>query len=161
MNLKSFATFGLISFVTFSGIQGAFEQQISASEVTNQVSQSFAIAQAPKVAVVKTGNFVKAEQPTSGTARIINQNGKQYLDLGQNFKTSDKGPDLHVILYKTSAVPVSNIKASDYVVLGALKKFNGNQRYAIPANVNLNNYKSAAIWCRKFNATFGYAALGK
>ncbi|MGG6263673.1 DM13 domain-containing protein [Leptolyngbya sp. AN03gr2] len=39
------------------------------------------------------------------------------------------------------------------------KQFNGAQTYEIPADVNLNDYKSAAIWCRRFNATFGAATL--
>ncbi|QDL09867.1 hypothetical protein DP113_19960 [Brasilonema octagenarum UFV-E1] len=36
---------------------------------------------------------------------------------------------------------------------------NGEQRYPIPAAINVSNFKSAVIWCRMANATFGYAPL--
>jgi hypothetical protein len=48
---------------------------------------------------------------------------------------------------------------TSYVNLGKLQKFNGEQRYPIPAAINLSNFKSVAIWCRMANATFGYAPL--
>jgi hypothetical protein len=106
-----------------------------------------------------TGSFVKAEQPTQGDLRIITENGKNYLEVAENFKTSEQGPDLQIILYRTANPPVSGIKGSDYVILGKLKKFSGAQRYEIASNVNVKDFGSAAIWCRKFNATFGYAKL--
>ena len=43
--------------------------------------------------------------------------------------------------------------------LAPLKGFSGAQRYEIPDNVNLDDYEAVAIWCRKFNVTFGYAKL--
>ncbi|HYX14670.1 MAG TPA: DM13 domain-containing protein, partial [Nostoc sp.] len=42
-----------------------------------------------------------------------------------------------------------------------LKKYSGAQTYSIPQSINLADYKSAAIWCRKFNATFGAANLNQ
>ena len=33
------------------------------------------------------------------------------------------------------------------------------QRYAIPANINIEDYESVAIWCQEFNVTFGYADI--
>jgi hypothetical protein len=60
----------------------------------------------------------------------------------------------------TTQAPNYALKSGDYIVLSRLRKFSGAQRYAIPANINLANYRSAAIWCRKFNATFGVAPLG-
>nr|WP_198648332.1 DM13 domain-containing protein [Cyanothece sp. BG0011] len=35
----------------------------------------------------------------------------------------------------------------------------GMQRYVVPEGINIANYKSVAIWCRKFNATFGSAVI--
>jgi Electron transfer DM13 len=43
--------------------------------------------------------------------------------------------------------------------LAPLTNFTGAQRYPIPDDLNLAEFKSAAIWCRQFNATFGAAAL--
>jgi hypothetical protein len=72
---------------------------------------------------------------------------------------------LVVILHRSDNVigstkpPSYSLKKGDYVVLGRLQKFSGAQSYAIPKNINLADYKSAVIWCRKFNATFGAAKL--
>jgi hypothetical protein len=131
-------------------------------------TQPAAIAQtmsATTPKIVRSGSFVSGEHPTQGTARIIALNGKFFLELDQGFKTSDSGPDLVVILHRSSQVlssthpPAYPLRSTDYVVLAPLRQFSGAQRYAIPDKVNLANYQSAAIWCRQFNATFGAAQL--
>jgi hypothetical protein len=158
---------GLTSLVVLSGTTNISAKQandFSALQTSVTVAQRIQLAEATKMTtttVLKTGMLVKAEKPTQGTVRIVNDNGKRFLELGQNFKTSEMGPDLHVILHRTDAPPVAGIKKQDYVILGRLQKFTGAQRYEIPKDVNLDGFKSAAIWCRQFNATFGYAKLGK
>ena len=116
-------------------------------------------ARSESQAVVKSGTFLAAEHPTQGTARIVIDNGKRYVELDSAFK-SDEGPDLKVILYRSGMVPIGNLQEQDYVVLAPLKQTSGAQRYEIPDSVNLAKYRSLAIWCQQFNATFGYAALG-
>ncbi|BAZ14119.1 hypothetical protein NIES4071_59590 [Calothrix sp. NIES-4071] len=111
-----------------------------------------------RTASTAIGSFRAAEHPTQGNARIVNQNGKRFVEFNEEFKT-DNGPDLYVILHRNATVP-GGIKEKDYVQLARLQKTNGVQRYAIPENVNLADFKSVAIWCRQFNATFGYAPLG-
>jgi Electron transfer DM13 len=117
-------------------------------------------------ATIKSGQFVRAEQATRGGASIVTKNGRSFLQLDSAFKTSSQGPDLVVILHRsrnvlsTTQAPNYALKGGDYIVLSRLKKYSGAQSYAIPANINLANYRSAAIWCRKFNATFGVATLG-
>ncbi len=69
------------------------------------------------------------------------------------------GSDLHVILHRDAALPKGGLKKQDYVTLSRLQKVSGTQRYAIPNNVNLANFRTVAVWCRMFNATFGYALL--
>ncbi|MBF2066809.1 MAG: DM13 domain-containing protein [Calothrix sp. C42_A2020_038] len=105
----------------------------------------------------KSGNFLAAEHPTKGSARIVNENGKRFVEFDENFKT-DSGPDLFVVLHRNATVP-NGIQERDYVQLAPLQKTNGIQRYAIPANIKLEDFKSVAIWCRQFNSTFGYAPL--
>lgn len=118
-----------------------------------------------KQGAVKSGTFVSGEHPTQGTVQIATKNGKSFLELGNAFKTSEMGPDLVVILHRSSDVigstkpPAYALKEGDYVVLAPLQKFSGAQSYPISDSVNLAEYKSAAIWCRKFNATFGAAIL--
>ncbi len=105
------------------------------------------------------GNFVKAEKETTGTARIIMDNGHRYLELDNAFSTSNQGPDLHVLL-DPAATPKANYPNQGSVInLGRLKTYQGTQRYPIPDVINLDNYKSVVIWCRMANATFGYATL--
>ncbi|MDY6940061.1 MAG: DM13 domain-containing protein [Cyanobacteriota bacterium] len=106
-----------------------------------------------------SGTFVTTEQdhPTTGTASIVEKDGKRYLDLSQAFDTAS-GPDVQVILYRGGSVPV-NVSEADYITLAPLQSFSGTQRYEIPADVNVEDFGAVAIWCREFNVTFGYAAL--
>jgi hypothetical protein len=120
-------------------------------------SASPALAANPVAATVaKSGQFVAAEHPTQGKAQIVVENGKRYLKLDQAFATDD-GPDLFVLLHRES-MPQSYSDTS-YVNLGRLQNIKGEQRYAIPDDVNLDEFQSAVIWCRQFSATFGYAPL--
>lgn len=106
-------------------------------------------------AVSQSGKFVDGDHPTQGTARIV-KTDQTYLEFDQAFK-SDRGPDLFVLLHRES-VP-QNYQANTYVNLGRLKQVSGSQRYTIPAEINLAEFKSVVIWCRQFNANFGYAPL--
>jgi hypothetical protein len=139
--------------------------QPQASPITQSDPTSTEAARTVNQDAVKSGTFVSGEHPTQGTARIVMKDGKPYLDLDKSFKTSDKGPDLVVILHRSDNVlgstkpPSYPIQQSDYVILAPLQKFSGPQSYPIPDNINLADYKSAGIWCRQFNATFGVAAF--
>lgn len=107
--------------------------------------------------VVKSGSFMALEHPTQGTARIVMSNARTLLELGSNFR-SDSGPDLKVVLHR-AAKPGMKLMEGDYIILGSLQKTSGSQSYMIPSNVNLAQYRSVAIWCHQFNATFGAATL--
>jgi hypothetical protein len=106
----------------------------------------------------RSGTFVKAEHETQGTARIISDKGSQFIEFDGAFKT-DNGPDLFVILTRQKQPPIGGIREQDYKLIGALQKVSGTQRYAIPPDLKLEEFGSVAIWCRQFNATFGYAQL--
>lgn len=106
----------------------------------------------------ESGSFKAGEHPTKGKVSVITEQGKRYLKFDENFKT-DKGPDLFVILHRSDAPPISGIKEQDYVSVARLEKISGTQRYALPDNLKLTEFKSVAIWCKKFNATFGYAPI--
>ena len=113
-----------------------------------------------EIAAANTSSeFVAVEHPTSGQASIIEEDGKRYLELSQDFNT-DRGPALEVILHQADVVGL-NIEEGSYVSLGVLESFNGAQRYLIPDQVDISSYKSVAIWCEEFNATFGYAPLAQ
>ena len=128
-------------------------------------SENATFVEAETTTILKSGTFTSGEHPTEGTVRLIRQDGKTYLELDQNFQTSDLGPDLVVILHRSYDVlgsthpPAYPIAEPDYFILAPLSKFSGAQRYLIPQTVQLERYQSAAIWCRRFNATFGAAVL--
>jgi len=118
-----------------------------------------ASAQSQPQSVIAMGSFVTVEpdHPTGGTARIVSENGKRHLEFDSEFTTA-QGPDVQVILHRSGSIPV-NLDEGDYVTLAALQQFGGTQRYAIPDNIDIGQFKSVGIWCREFNVTFGYAAL--
>ncbi|MBD2681656.1 MULTISPECIES: DM13 domain-containing protein [Nostoc] len=134
----------------------------ASSTQTKPLGQS---AESQNSAVIKSGTFVSGEHTTQGTVRITNKDGKSSLELDQSFTTSEMGPDLVVILHRSDNVinstkpPSYPLKKGDYIVIAPLQKYSGAQAYSIPQNINLADYKSVAIWCRKFNATFGTANL--
>lgn len=103
------------------------------------------------------GNFVKAEAPTSGTARIVSDGKHQFLEIDGAFKTTNQAPDLHVVLEPSATPPKSYSNPGQFINLGKLQKVSGAQRYPIPDSINVDSYKSVAIWCRMANATIGYA----
>jgi hypothetical protein len=170
MKVRRWITLSLASLL-FVSVVGQLTSNQAVEPVSlvpaNPTASSTWVAQNPsQPTVVKSGSFKSGEHATQGKARIIMQNGKPFLELDQGFKTSSAGPDLVVALHRSGNVlgsttpPAYPLKNGEYVVLAPLRKFNGAQRYAIPANLNLANFRSAVIWCRQFNATFGAATLG-
>lgn len=115
--------------------------------------------------VLRSGMFVDGEHPTSGTARLVERDGVTTLELDEAFTTSTSGPDLVVALHRSDDVlrsttpPAFPIKEGDYVVLAPLESYSGAQSYAVPAEIQPEDFASAVIWCRRFNATFGAARL--
>lgn len=147
-NIKTVSLASALMLTTLGSISLPLKP-ISAQSSPQQLAQN----------IIASGSFVTVEQdhPTEGTAKIITENGKRYLEFDQGFTTA-RGPAVEIIMYRNSSVPV-NISEADYVTLATLESFDGAQRYEIPANINPSDFKAVAIWCRQFNVTFGYAAL--
>ena len=112
---------------------------------------------------IATGTFHGQVHATSGRASIYKgMDGKTVLRL-TNFKTSN-GPDVHVLLIAAKdAEDNQNFLSSmtERVELGKLKGNEGDQNYEIPAGTDLGKFKTVAIYCERFNATFGAAPLEK
>lgn len=100
---------------------------------------------------------VEKDHATSGTVSIIEKDGKQFIQIEDNFKTAE-GPDVEIILHKNSAIPL-NIKEENYITIAPIQSFSGSQIYEIPKGVDLNDYGAVGVWCQEFNITFGYAQL--
>ncbi|MEH2348815.1 MAG: DM13 domain-containing protein [Nostoc sp.] len=173
MKIRYLLLLSLSSLVIVSCVGEVSNQQSLQSPAAVNASvpvsstQTKSSAQSPDSTVMKSGSFVSGEHTTKGTVRITNKEGKSFLELDESFKTSESGPDLVVILHRSDNVinstkpPSYPLKNGDYFILAPLQKYSGAQTYSIPQNINLADYKSAAIWCRKFNATFGAASLSQ
>ncbi|MDJ0773135.1 MAG: DM13 domain-containing protein [Mastigocoleus sp. MO_167.B18] len=157
MKLKSLVLVGFATLLTV----GCSAQEVSQkpeTEVANQAQTQETVAANTSTSDVDTisGTFKSAEHPTQGEVKVVTENGKKYLQFDGNFKT-DSGPDLFVILHRNDTLPITGIKEKDYVSIAPLKNTSGTQRYEIPVNIDISEFKSVAVWCRQFNATFGYA----
>jgi hypothetical protein len=114
---------------------------------------------------LRSGAFVDGEHPTTGTVRLLKQGGTTTLELDGAFSTSTSGPDLVVALHRSGDVigsttpPAFPINEGDYVVLAPLQSYSGAQSYAVPPEIQTDDFESAVIWCRRFNATFATARL--
>ncbi len=119
-------------------------------------SQEIAQQKSSQLTKATGAPFVSVAHSTSGAAQIVEVDGQSYLEFDSAF-SSNSGPDLFVLLH-TDAAPES-YSPDNYVSLGQLQQVAGAQRYAIPENVDISAFKSAVIWCRQFDVTFGYATL--
>ena len=154
--MKRFSTFTTIalSLLLTSATGVSALETLSKTEVSVSLNNSILVAKAET-----SSKFVTAEKDhqTVGTVTIISEDGKQYLEFGDDFQTVE-GPAVKIILHKDGTVPV-NIEEEDYVTIAPIQSFEGTQRYAVPTDVNLDEYASVAVWCQEFNVTFGYAQL--
>jgi len=115
--------------------------------------------QAPQLAY--KGNFHGVAHETKGVASIYQlPDGKKVLRLTE-FQTSN-GPDVQVYMV---AADDSNdnetVTNAGFIHIGALKGNIGDQNYDLPADIDLNKYRSVTIWCRRFGVNFGTAPLTK
>ena len=107
--------------------------------------------------VHKNGVFENLNYMSSGSASIVEKDGKYFVVFGDDFSTPN-GPDLVVYLTKNNG-PSSRDDVSQGIQLQKLKSTNGMQVYEIPENVNINDYNSVTIHCRAFNVPWSYAPL--
>lgn len=109
-----------------------------------------------------TGSLISHEHATTGTVRIVEQqDGTRVLTL-ENLDTSN-GPDVHVWLSAADVVEGTagwyTAGGAEHYDLGLIKGNQGNQVYAIPAEVDLSKYKAVDLWCVQFSVSFGAAQL--
>jgi electron transfer DM13 len=124
------------------------------------------VAEPPPAALAQltplyTGSFHSAARVTSGRATVYRQpNGSRVLTVS-NFSTSS-GPVLNVILLDGSRIANSQNFTpgdTDGRDLGELKATQGEQNYALPADVDLNRFNTVVIYSAGLHAIFGTATL--
>ena len=108
-----------------------------------------------------TGSFHSNAHETRGTAAVLDVGGGHRVLRLTNFATSN-GPDVRVYLVAAPDVQDNEtVKTAGFVELGALKGNIGDQNYQIPPTVDLGNYRTVTIWCKRFSVNFGSAPLAK
>lgn len=120
-----------------------------------EVHEAMPVSESARTIV--SGSFANADilHRGSGTARIVEENGKRILRL-ENFKVTN-GPDLYVYLSE-SKTPGDTLESIDkYIILGKLKGNMGDQNYDIPAP--FRGYDTAVIWCQEYGVLFAYAVM--
>jgi hypothetical protein len=70
------------------------------------------------------------------------------------------GPKYKVLLHTAQGIrKTGDIHAARYVDLGPLRAFKGSQNYAIPAGLDLAEFRSVVIWCEAFDVLISPADL--
>lgn len=146
--------FGTLSALLLAASVGQPGQAIE--PILSKITRQDAVLVADQ-SLVSSGKFVTVKKQSTGSAQIITKEGKRYLELSSDFSTGD-GPDVKVVLYRQAIVPEA-IDEGSYVTLAPLQQFEGKQLFAIPDDINLEDYASIALWCKQLNITFGYAPL--
>lgn len=149
------ALFGVGAIALLSQTSQAF---LLESPKNNLENPSTLISQATELV---SGEFVAAEAPTTGTAKIVEEDGQQYLEIDSAFTTTDQAPDLQVLLDTVEQPPATyeDAESTRYLNLGGIQSVTGEQRYPIPNFIDPSQFASVVVWCRMANATMGYAPL--
>lgn len=93
----------------------------------------------------------------SGVATVYQQDGGGRTLEFTEFSVT-RGPGLVVLLSNNPDVHLTR-NIGQYVELGDLQSFTGDQTYQIPAGLDLSEYSVAVIYCKPFNAVFATATL--
>ena len=104
--------------------------------------------------VVSSGEFRDGEPGHRGSGKATlgrDANGRALLVL-EDFSVTN-GPDLRVILGEDAG------GGGDGLDLGKLKATDGTFSYEIPAETDLNSFRSVTIWCAAFPTIFAVATL--
>ncbi len=88
-----------------------------------------------------------------GDAFIVETEPGVYILRVENFSVRN-GPDLFVYLSRNP-----DGWEEDAINLGDLKATDGAFNYEIPSDIDIEEFKSAVVWCRRFAVLFGHATL--
>ena len=105
------------------------------------------------------GDWVKKSYRIAGEWEIISRDNARFIVFNEDFKTK-KGPDLKVYLSKMSIADIEDrdVEPSS-IKISALKSNKGHQEYALPADIDLDEYSSMLIHCEAYTHLWGGAAL--
>jgi len=157
-------TFALAAAGTIVFVLLFFEPQ--ALFIDDKVNESLPAAAAPtqqaadespQPRTLGSGSFRGLAHDASGKALVLDIDGKRYLRF-EDLDVSN-GPDLKVYLSPAPASSEEGAFNDAIVDLGELKGNIGDQNYEIPAGVDLDRFRSAVVWCKRFGVGFAVAPL--
>jgi hypothetical protein len=157
------ALIGLCVVVIAGGWYAYRPERLYVNQTVNEslgaVSAPAAAAAAAAPTTLAMGKLHSNAHDTKGNATVIDLgNGRRVLRLTE-FATSN-GPDVRIYLVAAADVQDNaTVKTAGFVELGPMKGNIGDQNYEIPATVDLANYKTVTVWCRRFSVNFGSAPL--
>jgi hypothetical protein len=110
--------------------------------------------------VIVSGDFeaIDALHKAEGSATVYQLPDDSLVLRLDDFHVTN-GPDLRVFLAKPEAPRSRSDLGTDYRDLGRLKGNVGSQNYAIPADVNIDDFKSVVIYSAAFHVVFSTATL--
>jgi hypothetical protein len=107
-----------------------------------------------------TASFSSWGKPSiEGDWTIVKSEGKQFIDLADNFKAK-KGPDVKIYLSpkSTSAITGKNA-AVDSLFIKLISDFEGSARIEIPASIEISQYKTLVFYCEEYSKLWGSSAF--
>ena len=108
--------------------------------------------------VLAHGSFRPLGHDTRGTVSVIDAaDGNIYVRF-EDFEV-ENGPDLKVYLSRAAADSPEGDLTANIVDLGDLKANVGDQNYLVPAAVDVGQYRSVVVWCKRFSVGFAVAPL--
>jgi Electron transfer DM13 len=153
------AIWGVVAIIVIFGLWYAFRPE--KLFINKHVNEAAPVQTQGAATPIYTGRFVGEAHKTSGRATIFKQaDGTRSLRL-TDFSTSN-GPQLHVLLVDGENPEASkdfSLTAVKNVDLGDLKGNQGDQSYSFPGDVDLQKFNTVTIYCERFHANFGSAAL--
>ncbi len=100
-------------------------------------------------------SFVKKKNKINGEWSFKQEGNKTYIVFYGNFKTK-KEPDLEIFLNKKNIDNVTSKNAlNESIFIQNLKSNRGEQKYLIPPSIDLSQYKSIIIHCKKYAILWG------
>jgi len=110
--------------------------------------------------VVARGTFIHADPSDPfhyGSGNVTVYRDTVFLEADFNV---GPGPKYHVYLVPKRKVRTNaDVPDTMFVDLGRLRAFEGSQKYAIPAGLDLRQYPSVVIWCEQFDVLISPADL--
>lgn len=139
---------------------GAASPPVSDGEGAADVGTTEGASGTPAEQVVERarGSFAPLSHPGEGEALLLELADGSHLVRLEGLVT-DNGPDLRVYLSAAPADADPILHEDEFVDLGPLKGNRGDQNYGVPTDVDVTEYQSVVVWCRRFSVGFAVAPL--